>query len=515
MTYSISAGTLGCILVLAAAAGCSATNEGEANPDSGRAIGDTCTTDVDCPADSNCGYAVADGCTAKGVCVRNNCQGNACITPAGMCGCNGQTILPIQSESSTNSFTIVYASAPSSGRIGPCMVIPAADGGTPTPDATIVVGGAGGLGAGDTGGAGGAGGATGTTVTLQRSFKRTGSMTVPRDGHTATLLKDGKVLIAGGEQAGVSVLTSAELYDPGAGTFAATGSLTVMRGRLTTATLLPSGKVLIVGGYYFQTLASAELYDPATGTFTATGNLTTARDGHTATLLTNGKVLVTGGESGGMTDSSGATVLTTLASAELYDPATETFTSTGSMKAARTFHTATFLNNGKVLLVGSQSGDASAELYDPATGTFVTTGNLTVSRNGLTATSLSTGNVLVAGGQAVTGGSFLSSTELYDPSAGVFTATGAMTTERADHTATLLSKGEVLITGGQALKTLAYFLPSAELYDPVAGAFTATASLTVSRKYYSATLLLDGTVLIVGGNDIITGESFASAELYQ
>jgi len=355
----------------------------------------------------------------------------------------------------------------------------------------------------------------GTLAASQRSFKQTGSLTVPRDGHTATLLKNGKVLVAGGEHAGVSILTSTELYDPAAGTFAATGDLTVMRGSLATATLLSNGKVLIAGGFYFNTLPSAELYDPATGTFTATGSMTVARDGHTATLLSNGKVLIAGGETGGMTDASGATTLTTLASAELYDLTTGTFTATGDMKLARQFHTATLLNNGKVLLAGSDTGSASAELYDPASGTFAATGNLSIARNALTATLLSNGKVLIAGGQSLVGGDYLTSAELYDPATGLFTASGTMTTQRAGHTATLLPNADVLVTGGQALRTLAEFFPSAELYDPAAGTFTATASLTVARKYYSATPLLDGRVLIVGGNDILTGESLASAEIYQ
>ena len=158
------------------------------------------------------------------------------------------------------------------------------------------------------------------------------------------------------------------------GTWTATGSLATARDD-HTATLLPNGKVLVAGGYDGSgTLASAELYDPASGTWTATGSLATARYRHTATLLPNGKVLVAGGS-----DNSGA-----LASAELYDPASGTWTATGSLATARDCHTATLLPNGKVLVAGGFDGSgslASAELYDPASGTWTATGSLATARD--------------------------------------------------------------------------------------------------------------------------------------
>ena len=139
--------------------------------------------------------------------------------------------------------------------------------------------------------------------------------------------------------------------------------------------MLPNGKVLVAGGYdsNFGALASAELYDPASGTWTATGSLATARYVHTATLLPNGKVLVAGGY-----DIDGS-----LASAELYDPASGTWTATGSLATARDVHTATLLPNGKVLVAGGDDGSgilASAELYDPASGTWTATGSLATAR---------------------------------------------------------------------------------------------------------------------------------------
>src|SRR6202030_328882 len=176
------------------------------------------------------------------------------------------------------------------------------------------------------------------------TFDNTGSLTTARARHTATLLPNGKVLLAGGFDSSGDALTSAELYDPGSGTWTATGSLSTARYH-HTATLLPNGKVLVAGGQGTSTnaIASAELYDPASGTWTVTGSLNTARARHSATLLPNGKVLVAGGND----ISSNA-----LASAELYDSTSGSWTFTGSLNSARYVHTATLLPNGKVLVAG-------------------------------------------------------------------------------------------------------------------------------------------------------------------
>jgi hypothetical protein len=230
-----------------------------------------------------------------------------------------------------------------------------------------------------------------------------------------------------------------------------------------------------------------------------TGSMTTARYDHTATLLNNGKVLITGGR---------ADAIRFLASAELYDPATRTFTATGSMTTRRASHTATLLTDGKVLVVG---GDdlGTAELYDPATGTFTATGNTTAYRAFHTATLLSNGKVLIAGGLINAAQGFSTNTaELYDPATGTFTATGSMITSRASHTATLLTNGKVLVVGGDDLGATA----SAELYDPTTGIFTATGSMNLARSGHTATLLNSGTVLVAGGNTDLGAT--ASAEVY-
>ncbi len=242
--------------------------------------------------------------------------------------------------------------------------------------------------------------------------------------------------------------------------------------------------MLVAGGYNSSggNLASANLYDPATGTWSATGALATARYYHTATLLPNGKVLVAGGVNGSGVD---------LASAELYDPATGTWSATGAV-TARHVHTATLLPNGKVLVAGGLGDSgilASAELYDPATGTWSATGALATARYLHTATLLPSGKVLVAGGFGDSG--FLASAELYDPATGTWSATGALATERFQHPATLLPSGKVLVAGG--LHDLSGSkLASVELYSP-ASPWTALppAPGPIGQMF----LLTDGTVL--------------------
>jgi N-acetylneuraminic acid mutarotase len=304
------------------------------------------------------------------------------------------------------------------------------------------------------------------------SWSVTGSMVTPRAGHTATLLPDGKVLVAGGDGLVEGVSTaSAELYDPSTGAWTATGTMLTPR-QDATATLLPDGKVLVAGGgrqaTEFTWLASAELYDPGTGAWTATGTMLTPRQGGTATLLRDGKVLVAGGWANGSASASGPV----LASAELYDPGSGTWSVTGSMVRPRAGHTATLLPDGKVLVAGGNNPTetvsvlASAELYDPGSGSWTATANMLTTGVGFTATLLLDGEVLVAGGLVSTGGlssAELTSAELYDPGSGSWTATASMLTLCADHTATLLRDGSVLVAGyGNSGQSIC-------LYDPGSG----------------------------------------------
>ncbi len=347
-----------------------------------------------------------------------------------------------------------------------------------------------------------------TTLTVTAGFVLTGSLTTARASHTSTVLNNGMVLIAGGYNG--NVLASAELYNPAAGTFTPTGSLNTAR-LYHTATLLDNGMVLIVGGSddNGNILASAELYNPATGTFTPTGSLNTARELHTATMINgtingtmlNGMVLIAGGQGSG-----GA-----LASAELYNPMTGTFASTGSLNTARLYHTATLLNNGMVLIAGGYNGGdlASAELYNPATATFTPTLSLNAARYRQTATLLNDGMVLIAGGED-SNGNALASAELYNPATGSFTLDGSLNTARFLHTATLLNNGTDLMAGGDGSSV---YLTAAELNDPATETFAPTGSLNIGRYLHTASLLNGGMDLVAGGYN--SSGYLASAELYE
>jgi hypothetical protein len=343
-------------------------------------------------------------------------------------------------------------------------------------------------------------------------FATTGGMVVERKGHAAALLQNDEVLIAGGRNAD-GYLASAELYDPASGTFAATGAMSKARYH-PTATVLSNGMVFVAGGSIVEPdgssdpsiyLSDAELYDPASGTFSPANVVIFPRAEPSATLLTNGKVLIAGGYGG--PDAS--------MSASLYDPATASSTHTGAMSGPRYGHTATLLANGKVLIAGGRNGSGAApnaELYDPTSGTFSSAGSMTTGRAGCTATLLANGQVLIAGGDNHGIPQYYvcyESAELFDPAAVSFVATGVMTETRAYQTASLLPSGKVLIAGGSN-GTLC--LQSAELYDPLTGGFAATDSMKQPRLGHTATSLANGKVLVAGGYD---GSAYlSSAEIY-
>lgn len=339
----------------------------------------------------------------------------------------------------------------------------------------------------------------------------TGKLNTARYQHTATLLADGRVLVAGGldKREGYDAdrfytTATAELYDPKSGTWAVTGSLRDARFQ-HTATLLPDGRVLVAGGntVFNVALASAELYDPVSGTWTATGSLNIARFQHTAHLLANGKVLVVAG---------GNQNYTAYESPELYDPATGTWTITGPINHARAQHTSNLLPDGRIFITGGATFNfnASVEIYNPVSETSTTVGDLNTGRNQHTATLLLNGKVLVVAGRDWNNGAF-GGAELCDPASGTCTNTGSLI-PRYQHKATLLPDGKVLVTGG--LDITFNSTASAQLYDPAIGAWRDTHRMNTARMYHTSTLLLNGKVLVAGGAEKDTLYPSATAELY-
>jgi hypothetical protein len=333
------------------------------------------------------------------------------------------------------------------------------------------------------------------------TFTPTGNMNVPRFGHTATLLTNGKVLITGGGS------TSAELYDPATGTFALTGDMTWPQ--TGPVTLLPDGKVLLLGRSGKNTV-TAVLYDSETGTLRPAGSIETASfDCPSATLLNNGKVLFVFGAYWPGPKALGVPAL-------LYDPVEQQFTAAGvstiGIVEEEACPTATLLADGNVLVTWQ---NPVAELFQPDNNSFVPVATMIVPTEywAYTAILLTTGNVLIAGGEDDWANT---SAELYDPSVPTFRATGYLKHARALPTATLLPDGKVLMAGGYAYPAYTLItLNTAEIYDSGDGTFSSTVEMVAARAGHTATLLSDGRVLLTGGytgNQPFSANS--SAELY-
>ena len=336
---------------------------------------------------------------------------------------------------------------------------------------------------------------------LPAVFMPTGTMIEARRAHTATKLLNGQVLVAGGHDGG-HYLQTAEIFDPATATFSRTTtidastsesvpSFVTTKRAAHTATLLSNGMVLIAGGYNGSYLDSAEIYNPSTGKFTATaGALTNARAYHTATLLPSGKVLLAGGYNG----------TTYLQTAEVYDPSTRTFTLLAAgMSEARAHHTMTLMSSGEILVAGGYNGNylATAEIYNATSNIFRNAARAMASGRGNHAAALlPDGTILIAGGSS---GTPLATAEIFDPAGATFTTTaGAMSAAREAPTATALANGQVLIAGGSNGKELS----TAEIYNPSSRAFTVLPrAMAAPRLDHTATLLNDGTVLLAGGQN--------------
>ncbi len=345
------------------------------------------------------------------------------------------------------------------------------------------------------------------------SWNATGSLKDGRINHTATLLKDGKVLVAGGS--GYPPLRSCEIFNPANGQWIYKANLLAWGRYNHTATLLNNGWVLVAGGIdsYNSPTYIAEIYKPETGGFVRTGDMNVPRAGHKAALLDDGRVLVAGGAGN-------------YNSCEIFDPSNGKWILTGSQHSNRDQFAATLLLDGKVLTAGGVNWNISpyymksCEIFtpnaNPANGTWANTGDLKVARGFQFPVALMLdGRVLAAGGLSLAG--WQNTAEIFDPAdnGGVWTYTGSLTQARVLHTATCLKNGRILIAAGQGPTSTgeSIALTSAELFNPASESWDAAPPLTTARMGHTATLLADGKVLAAGGDDG-SGIPLQSAEIY-
>lgn len=318
-----------------------------------------------------------------------------------------------------------------------------------------------------------------------------------RERHTATVLADGRVLVAGATEHG-----EAEIFDPQSANWAATQSMLVPRTG-HTATLLRDGRVLVAGGTDVDRsdrIASAELYDPASGTWTATGRMGVARAGAGAVLLPDCTVLVVGGMGNPN------------AQAELYDPATGTWSALPNPDQARVgdIDSITLLADGRALV---SRGLQAASLYDYVTRAWDSTAPMVQLGSGSgTATLLADGRVLFAGGGLFENSPFAKRAQLYDPVGDTWTETPEMNHSHVYHTAALLPDGSVLLAGaGDGGYSGS---PAAERYDPATNTWTAVVDMLQAHGWHSGAALQDGRVLVIGGYGGGRGADIPGAEVY-
>src|SRR3954451_11250777 len=353
---------------------------------------------------------------------------------------------------------------------------------------------------------------TGTLTPSGEISAVTGTLDEP----ALAVLTDGRVLVVGLGDG----LIGALIYDPASAKYGDPTRDEVLR-HLPTMTTLANNLVLLTGGTFAGGEApsdTAVLFDPVSSTFATTSRLTVPRAGHTATLLDDGRVLIAGGRHSEPGSRSGSAVQGGIDSAEIYDPATGGFAPTSPMVHARAGHTATRLQDGRVLIAGgyllTQSGDvgapsADAEVFDPTTGTFAPAGRMITARGDHSATLLADGRVLIAGGGDGSPGygeapHVFSNAEVFDPKTSTFSTVGSLVTERANHTATLLPDGRVLVAGGR--NDLGE-PRSTEIFDPRDGAFTPG---PVAASPHRATL----APLIEGGRVLLTGSGPDGSEIF-
>ena len=334
-----------------------------------------------------------------------------------------------------------------------------------------------------------------------------GSMTVPRGGHSATVLRDGRVLIVGGDTALDTDTASAEIFDPASNTFSPTGALNTPR-HGHSATLLPDGRVLVIAGYNRPNgwLGDAEIYDPTTGQWSVTQPIFAHGVTHIATLLKDGRVFVMAGSKQSGPSGPDDRV-------EIFDPQRNLWQVAAPHENTDGGASATLLGDGRVLIAG---GTADPAIYDPVNDAWQPAGTLITPRSQAQMARLPDGRVLLVGGVpfSASGGPILSSVEIFDPRNIIWLQAAPLARARYNTAAVLLPDGRVMIVGGWETSNgyEAALLNTAEIYDALTGTWSTSAPLAIGRASHTATLLPDGRVLVTGG-ETSRGVFLSSAEV--
>jgi hypothetical protein len=343
-------------------------------------------------------------------------------------------------------------------------------------------------------------------VTTTLSSLVTSSMSTVRWLHVAARLADGRVLVAGGSP-GEAAFKTGEIFDPTAGTWTPTGTPMLYAHEWPVAAALCDGRIFVAGRPDANN-HDAELYDPATNAWSSAGKMKLSHLYGTATLLPDCRVLLAGGYSANT-------------QAEVYNPAKGTFKGVGSMNSERFFHTATVLADGRVLAAGGgvdANGQwltyATADIFDPATGLWTKAAKLHHPRRAHTATLLPDGTVLVAGGSiggkndGTEASTQLATAELYDPLMDTWRVLPShLITARTFHTAALVPGGAVLLFGGLDGGGSA----SRQVEGYFEGTWQALDPLLIDRYLHASALLDDGSVLVTGGIHQATAELYRLA----
>lgn len=357
-------------------------------------------------------------------------------------------------------------------------------------------------------------------------FSRGQDLSEPRFIHRAAELPDGRVLLTGGARAIWQITNTVDVFDPSDNSIAPAATMSVRRWS-HTATTLPDGRVLVAGGrtglsstptspFFGVVLDTAELYDPATDLWSPTGSMNVPRRSHTQTLLGDGRVLICGGG-----DATSTSQQMPIASCETYDPATGMFTMVGDMTTPRSAHSVNLLDDGTVLIVGGSNGQGTgsptnlAEIYDPADDSFTAVGPANFPRLAQNGAKLRDGRVLLPASYYGPGG-IRDEAEIYEPVSQIFTPVEPLFKQRIDIGGQPLLDGTVLVSGGVATGSYgAIFHSSSEVYDPASGQWKLSGIMSDGRDEFSGALLKDGRVLVTGGFTRDPGSRLLdSVELY-